>query len=537
MNTARNTQHATRNTQDTLPKWTLFAGIALLALASVIAYSAVMRLALGRWGFPLDDAWIHQTYARNLAQLGQWAFVPGVPSAGSTAPLWTILLSLAYILPGSFYVWTYLFGAFGLMLVGVGAWQVSFALFGRRRLAWGTALFCTFEWHLVWAGASGMEITLFSGVALILMGRYLGCIQAQLRQQEQTPSLRPLQWGLLAGLLTLIRPEGMMLGALVGGHMALLLFGGRFAHRRRSTVPVDVSVSDLLVLAAGFLLVTGPYAFYNWGLGGTIFPNTFYAKQFEYSILLSTVPLWRRLLSVAAVPWVGAQALLLPGFLYAVYVLPAGGKNVQVERRSSNLLPLAWAGLTILAYAVRLPVTYQHGRYVMPVIPVLIVYGVGGTAYLLDRVGIPTLRKVVMISTPILLIVFWGLGAQTYAQDVSIINCEMVTTAQWVEQNIPPQSMIAAHDIGAMGYFANRPLIDLAGLVTPEIIPILRDEPALQRWLEQRHVPYLVTFADWYTTLGHTAVWQPVYRASCPQVEALGKADMVVYHYVPAAGQ
>ncbi len=508
-----------------------FAGIALLALANVLAYSAVMRLALGRWGFPLDDAWIHQTYARNLAQLGQWAFVPGVPSAGSTAPLWTILLSLAYILPGSFYVWTYLFGAFGLMLVGVGAWQVSFALFGRRRLAWGTALFCTFEWHLVWAGASGMEITLFSGVALILMGRYLGCIQAQLRQQEQTPSLRPLQWGLLAGLLTLIRPEGMMLGALVGGHTTLLLLEERFARRERPAVPVNVSVGDLLVLAAGFLLVAGPYAFFNWGLTGAIFPNTFYAKQFEYSVLLSAVPLWRRLFSVAAVPWVGAQALLLPGFLYAAYVLLVSRKGVQPDRWLSNLLPLAWAGLTVLAYAVRLPVTYQHGRYLMPVIPVLVVYGLGGTAHLLDRVGIPTLRKVVMISTPILLIVFWGLGAQAYTQDVSIINCEMVTTAQWMAENLPPQTVVAAHDIGAIGYFAQYRLVDLAGLVSPEIIPILRDEAALQRWLEERHVPYLVTFADWYTTLGHTSAWQPVYRASCPQVEALGKADMVVYYY------
>jgi len=496
-----------------------------------MAYAGLMRLALGRWGFPLDDAWIHQTYARNLAQLGQWAFVPGEPSAGSTAPLWTILLSLAHILPGSFYVWTYLFGAFGLMLVGVGAWQVSFALFGRRRLALGTALFCVFEWHLVWAGASGMEITLFSGVALILMGRYLGCVQVQPGRQKQAPALRPLQWGLLTGLLTLIRPEGMMLGALIGGHMALLLLGERFG-RRRSTVPVKVSVGDLLVLGAGFLLVAGPYAFYNWGLTGAIFPNTFYAKQFEYSILLSAVPLWRRLFSVAAAPWVGAQVLLLPGFLYAAYVFLAGGEDSSPDHPLSNLLPLTWALLTILAYAVRLPVTYQHGRYVMPVIPVLIVYGMGGTAYLLDRVGIPTLRKVVMISAPILLIVFWGLGAQAYTQDVGIINCEMVTTAQWMAEHLPPQTVIAAHDIGAVGYFTGRRLVDLAGLVTPEVIPILRDEAALQRWLEQRHVPYLVTFADWYTTLGHTAAWQPVYRASCPQVEALGKADMVVYYYL-----
>ena len=50
-----------------------------------------------RGGFPLDDAWIHQTYARSLAQTGKWEFLPGQSSAGgSTSPLWS-MLSLIHI--------------------------------------------------------------------------------------------------------------------------------------------------------------------------------------------------------------------------------------------------------------------------------------------------------------------------------------------------------------------------------------------------------------------------------------------------------
>ncbi len=59
------------------------AGLFALAAASVAAYAR----AAGGAGFPLDDAWIHQVYARNLALHGQWAFVLGQPSAGSTSPL------------------------------------------------------------------------------------------------------------------------------------------------------------------------------------------------------------------------------------------------------------------------------------------------------------------------------------------------------------------------------------------------------------------------------------------------------------------
>ena len=68
-----------------------------LSLISLIVYLGVSA-AGGYSGFPLDDAWIHQTYARNLGTLGQFAFRPGQSSAGSTAPLWSGLLALGYAL-------------------------------------------------------------------------------------------------------------------------------------------------------------------------------------------------------------------------------------------------------------------------------------------------------------------------------------------------------------------------------------------------------------------------------------------------------
>ncbi len=59
--------------------------LGFLALVSVLVYVGVAA-RLDEVGYPLDDAWIHQTYARNLARTGQWAFVPGQVSSASTAP-------------------------------------------------------------------------------------------------------------------------------------------------------------------------------------------------------------------------------------------------------------------------------------------------------------------------------------------------------------------------------------------------------------------------------------------------------------------
>src|SRR6185503_92261 len=81
----------------------LFFGLALLSAILYLSFS----YAGGFLGFPLDDAWIHQTYARNLGLSGQFAFIPGQPSAGSTSPLWSVLLAIGYFLRIDYRVWTY----------------------------------------------------------------------------------------------------------------------------------------------------------------------------------------------------------------------------------------------------------------------------------------------------------------------------------------------------------------------------------------------------------------------------------------------
>src|SRR5210317_127564 len=93
----------------------LFASITILMVAflSVAGY-VLWANSQGLAGFPLDDAWIHQTYARNLAETGQLAYLPGQPSAGSTSPAWSFLLSVSYLLGLDYRLWAYLLGGLSL---------------------------------------------------------------------------------------------------------------------------------------------------------------------------------------------------------------------------------------------------------------------------------------------------------------------------------------------------------------------------------------------------------------------------------------
>jgi hypothetical protein len=500
-------------------------GLIALAVASAGAY-LLLAAVRGAPGFPLDDAWIHQVYARNLATRGEFAFFAGQPSAGSTSPLWTILLSIGYIARIDFRAWAYLLGA---ALVGASA-LVAARLADRLslfhplsqipRFTFYVSLFIVFEWHLAWSAVSGMEIPLFVFLSLLLLERFYAHERA---------------WvvGLIAALLTLTRPEGIVLAALVGGGI-LVCHAERSeaSHERYARLFALLRVTAIsgsqYGLAFGAIIV--PYLVFNLATSGTILPNTFYAKNVEYAILFERAPFIVRWLQLLAVPWLGAAILLAPGAVYLA---------ISLARRRAwrALIPFAWVLLLPALYAARLPVAYQHGRYEMPVVPFIALYGIWGTAALFERIKSWVVRTAWTFSVAAALVVFWLIGADAYATDVAIINCEMVDTARWVAANAPADAVIAAHDIGALGYFYPRPFIDLAGLVTPDVIPFMRDEGRLREFLYSRGATFAIFFPDWYPSLAADPRFVPVYQTGCAATRAAGETNMVVYKIVGLTAQ
>jgi hypothetical protein len=483
-----------------MPRRIAFPTILAVSAVSLVGYLWICLSTL-RLGLPLDDAWIHQTYARNLVQLGEWAFIPGEPSAGSTAPLWTALLALTRALGlgpvgGAF--------ALGTLALALAAWVcmkwLGFRLADAEAAGFGAAILVALEWHMVWAGLSGMET-----LALALLST------AVLAAAEMD-RLPPLALGALVGLGVWLRPDALLLGLPIG---IMILADSR---RRRGE-----KARRILLASLGAAVLFLPYLAFNQTLSGEWWPSTFFAKQAEYAELRAE-PLLTRLTLQFRAPLTGAGIVLAAGVVLSAYY------SVR-ERRPERLAPLLWVAVFLGAYALRLPVNYQHGRYAMPVVPVLIVFGLEGMARWC-RLRSPSLgrrlvSRVWVLTLAVTAALFWVLGGRAYGRDVAIIETEMVRAARWVRENTPPDALIAAHDIGALGYYADRRLVDLAGLVTPEVIPILRDEAALAVYLEERGADYLVTFPSWYPAL--TRGLSPVFTTDAPFAPAAGADNMAIY--------
>ncbi|MEM5775195.1 MAG: hypothetical protein AAGU05_09365, partial [Anaerolineaceae bacterium] len=208
--------------------------------------------------------------------------------------------------------------------------------------------------------------------------------------------------------------------------------------------------------------------------------------------------LWRYLRLFSQIN-IGVGFLFLPGLVWQAW-------RVIRDRDRWGMAALLWSAGFAAIYAVQLPVTYQHARYLLPVIPVYLLLGFTGFLDLLGRLrGVKRTGFVVKTAWVISILgvqaAFCALGMKTYAADVAIINTEMVQTAQWIAGHLPAEERIATHDIGALGFFTPNPLVDLAGLINPEVIPFIRDEEQLLRYLQTYQIRYLVTFPGWYPEL------------------------------------
>jgi hypothetical protein len=317
--------------------------------------------------------------------------------------------------------------------------------------------------------------------------------------------------GALIGLSIWIRPDGLTL--LGPAMLAGLLDASN--NRERAL--------QLLYLLGGLILLAGPYLFWNRSISGAWWPNTFYAKQAEYAVELLE-PLWKRLFEQMILPNMGVGILLLPGFGYML-------QRLVWRRQWGALAGAVWAVGYLVVYALRLPVTYQHGRYVMPMMPVYFIWGLAGVIVIVQSTSPVFWKRVLsrawLASIVFVCIAFWILGARTYGRDVAFIEGEMVQAARWVATNIEDDALVAAHDIGALGYFGKHNLLDLAGLVSPEVIPFIRDETRLAEWLDDKDADYLVTFPTWYPQL--TQGLAPIFQTDGKYSQAFEGESMAVY--------
>jgi hypothetical protein len=138
----------------------------------------------------------------------------------------------------------------------------------------------------------------------------------------------------------------------------------------------------------------------------------------------------------------------------------------------------------------------------MPLIPLIIVYGIAGVSQFL-KVAVRTsfLRSTAWILLFGSVLALWFMGSAEYSRRIKFYELVHMQIADWINEHAPPDAVIATHDIGIIGYFTNRQIVDLAGLVTPEMVPLMNDPPKIAEYLRSKHASYLIVYSGYHHEL------------------------------------
>lgn len=507
----------------------LLVGALLPALALLLAEAYVFD---ADWSFPLDDSWIHLVFAKSLAVGEGLAFEPGTLVAATTAPLWTALLGLLALLPGSLPLWTKLAGIAAHGATIAATWGLARRLgLSNARAGMAAGLVATTDW-LIWSALSGMEIPLFTALTLFGMARHLD-------EHDADSAITPAPISLfLFGLAALARPEGLLLPGLA------LLDRWWWPHRRSDGGPRRHRGSDWRSLVTGLAaaaLVIVPVGWLFLQISGSPFPTTLTAKSSGPPLLVPEIRYLRAVLGILfpSQPWM--TLLAFGGVLEMCRRLRT--------RRDRGLLPALWllalpVASAMLSSGLEVQVG-NFGRYFFPLFPVVILLGCLALESLslaaLRAAGGPLLAALALVALllPNALSLVGGFGR--YLTSCANVRDSDVALARWLAPRLHPGAVLAVTDIGALGYLLPNRLIDLGGLVTPELNR-LRLEGARQGrgyrdvvsdFIALKQPDYLVTFPEWYPEPSREPARFPIVRAVEIRDNITMGGNMIFVHGTP----
>jgi hypothetical protein len=269
-----------------------------------------------------------------------------------------------------------------------------------------------------------------------------------------------------------------------------------------------------------FLALLLPWVVYAWLNFGSPLPVTLAAKQQQALMQISqsfpagfatTFKPYTRHWPY----WVEAAFAML-GFSWVLYRLALRKKGspapaVLIEANSPVLL-LAWSGLYFFAYSA-LGVSRYFWYYAALVPAFLAMAGVGINlslefliAFLDARRQRADPRPMIKMSPKAprsLAIVIWAILVLPLAAyqlngvwrvqrqpERRITVYQMI--GNWLEQNTPPGASVASLEVGAIGYYAQRPMLDFAGLIQPEVAKQFSAETSYEEaalWAVEKYQP------------------------------------------------
>lgn len=489
----------------------VFVPILMIALSYLLVGVYLTREKNdGHVGALLDDTWIHVRFADHVAQGEGLSYNHGEITFGATSPLWIFVLAGVYVLTAppvmSQIDITILMSGVGYLLAVASITGFGWWLTRRAWVGFAAGLITALTGRFVWMGLSGMEITTFTMLCIIAIWSH-----AHDMQEKRTFGWRT---GILVALATLARPEAYLLAVFISAE-AFVLAPLRDS-ASRSVWWRQVRAGWRGIVAYG--LLAGSYPLAALLQTGYPLPNTFRAKS-QFGETFPTLPddlYWQPHVDFG-VAFIG---LALIGTLFGLWK----------ARRAEGTSVVAAAWHLVFVFGVLLlgsdRFVANHSRYVAPAIPfqaLAAVIGIWAIAEIVKRLWATAYARLATVALVAMMAVItftrgYDIGPPQVANDVYQLRKMHVAAGYWFKNTTTPDQLIALNDVGAIIHISDRRVLDLEGLVSPEVIDATYDtedhtcehDLQLARLMLKQPPRFLAVFPWFYPCLTN---WQGALQA------------------------
>lgn len=400
-------------------------------ILAVFIISVIARLAFHIYtGFTADDAFITFRYAENFATGKGFVYNEGEHVLGTSTPFFTLILATFALLQFPLITTTL---AFSVVASGITA---AMMFRWAERLRFGDYATLPAIVYAVWprslpAETSGMETALFT--LLVTAALYYSYRKLDVYSVG------------LATLATLTRPEGCIALGIV---MVMSLVRDRRSWWR-------------CLLASGLLLI--PWLLFSWVYFDSPIPNSVPAKLALYSHF-GYVSAWENLKFVLALHHPAGWGIIGFCLIGIVWLW---------RYQRFGMIELTWLALMIVFFT--LSKTLLFFWYAAPLYPILLLMTFAGVFFVIRHVfherGGKYTRHIVYS------LVIGGIGLSNvvslryYRSYQDILSSVHKNIGNHLRTQAAESDLVAAEDIGYIGFYSKLTILDRDGLVSPGVIP------------------------------------------------------------------
>lgn len=385
-----------------------------------------------------EDFLITLRYADNLAGGRGFVYNSGEHVLGTTTPLYTLILSLASLVQLDA---TTVGKSLNILADGATVWLICRlgARLGHRRAGWVAGLLYAAASAPISVSIGGMETALVTCTGLV-------SIYAFIRK-------KPFHFAVSSATLFLLRIDGLLLTAI----LALAWLFHRPTDRNQRGERLG------LKHAALFAILIAPWVIFAFAYFGSPLPTSMLAKLAIYA---RSRP--------GALPNLGdfrTQFVSGPAQI-AVALLFLLGAILSLQELRPMRPVLLWLAVYYAAMLVsRVP---AFGWYFLPPLPVYYLCAGNGLGFLVRSVA-PRLSYRASVAAVVILAMPLTWHLRSITRDIAsaqrLEDDVRRPLGEWLANNAGPNDTIMLEPIGYIGYYSGLRVLDMTGLVSPQVIP------------------------------------------------------------------